>query len=143
VSEILWYSGGLKFTCTGCGNCCTGAPGYVWLGEAEALRLAEHLALPFDEFARRYLRFAKGRISLIEKRNGDCVFWSATSGCEVYDSRPDQCRSWPFWHSNLELASDWEDIAQTCPGCNQGKHHDLVEIQNNLKLAPDRADWPD
>jgi Fe-S-cluster containining protein len=89
VSDNLWYSSGLKFACTGCGNCCTGAPGYVWIGEAEALRLAEHLALPFDEFARRYLRFAKGRISLVEKRNGDCVFWSATAGCEVYESRPD------------------------------------------------------
>ena len=27
-----WYAEeGLAFECTGCGDCCTGAPGYVWV----------------------------------------------------------------------------------------------------------------
>ena len=26
-----WYRDGLRFECTRCGACCTGAPGYVWV----------------------------------------------------------------------------------------------------------------
>ena len=26
---------GLRFECTQCGDCCTGAPGYVWVNKAE------------------------------------------------------------------------------------------------------------
>ena len=45
-----WYAEGLKFQCTGCGDCCTGAPGYVWVNQAEIDALAAvsytHLTLP-------------------------------------------------------------------------------------------------
>ena len=30
-----WYKDGLRFQCTGCGDCCTGGPGYVWVNQAE------------------------------------------------------------------------------------------------------------
>ena len=39
-SDSLWYKDGLAFTCTQCGNCCTGGPGYVWLSDAEIDRFA-------------------------------------------------------------------------------------------------------
>ena len=35
-----WYADGLSFTCTQCGNCCTGGPGYVWISDMEIDRLA-------------------------------------------------------------------------------------------------------
>ena len=31
----LWYADGLKFSCTGCGNCCTGSAGFTWVSEDE------------------------------------------------------------------------------------------------------------
>lgn len=143
VSDQPWYSDGLQFSCTGCGQCCTGAPGFVWVTNSDVLRLAEDLSLTIDEFSRQYLRFARGRLSLIEKPNGDCVFWSSSAGCEVYEARPDQCRSWPFWNANLETARRWGQVADACPGCNHGEHHDLVNIQEILKMAPDRTTWPE
>ena len=33
--EQPWYKDGLGFQCTQCGDCCTGAPGYVWINAAE------------------------------------------------------------------------------------------------------------
>ena len=30
-----WYAAGLQFGCTECGNCCAGAPGYVWISTEE------------------------------------------------------------------------------------------------------------
>ena len=41
VAEKPWYQDGLQFSCTGCGNCCTGPAGYVWVSEEEIVRIAE------------------------------------------------------------------------------------------------------
>ena len=40
-----WYRDGLKFACTGCGDCCTGEPGYVWVNKAEIETLAAAVGL--------------------------------------------------------------------------------------------------
>src|ERR1700676_5218242 len=73
-----WYAGGLKFTCTQCGNCCTGGPGFVWISEEEIVRLADHLHLTPQETVERYCRKLDGKFSLKEFRNPqgeyDCVF---------------------------------------------------------------------
>ena len=77
-SDGPWYVGGLKFTCTVCGNCCTGGPGYVWVTKEEIVRLAGHLKLTPAEVVERYCRRVNGKLSFKERRmpNGehDCVF---------------------------------------------------------------------
>src|SRR5213078_1202364 len=73
-----WYADGLRFTCSQCGNCCTGGPGFVWISEAEVERLAKHLGLSAAETVNRYCRRIGSRVSLKESRNArgeyDCVF---------------------------------------------------------------------
>src|SRR5688572_15148747 len=44
-----WYADGLDFTCTQCGNCCGGAPGYVWLERDDIVRIAEFLKVTPEE----------------------------------------------------------------------------------------------
>ena len=68
-----WYAAGLRFQCTGCGNCCTGAPGHVWVNQAEIEALAAHLGTTIDEFEARYVRPVGIRRSLVEFPNGDCA----------------------------------------------------------------------
>ncbi len=70
-----WFHDGLKFTCTGCGDCCTGEPGYVWVNKAEIAALAGALGVDVAEFERRYVRKVGIRKSLIEWGNGDCIFF--------------------------------------------------------------------
>jgi uncharacterized protein len=124
-----WYKDGLKFTCTGCGGCCTGAPGFVWVNKAEIEALAAALRIEVAEFERRYVRKVGIRKSLIEWSNGDCVFFHSESRtCEVYEIRPRQCRTWPFWPSNLTSTQSWSDTAERCPGCNRGRLVPLMEI---------------
>ena len=55
-----WFGTGLRFTCTGCGKCCTGAPGSVYLSQGDAARLAEALSLSVDAFIRDYTRMDDG-----------------------------------------------------------------------------------
>jgi Fe-S-cluster containining protein len=124
-----WYRDGLRFSCTQCGNCCTGAPGYVWVDADEIGRLAEALGLSVDEFGRQFVRQVGRRYSLIERPNGECIFWDKAAGCTVYDARPTQCRTWPFWEENIESKADWELVGLTCPGTDQGRFYSVEEIE--------------
>jgi len=131
-----WYHAGLKFECTQCGDCCTGAPGYVWVNKEEIAGLADLLKLEVAEFERRYVRQVGIRKSLIEFPNGDCVFLHSESrGCQVYEARPRQCRTWPFWNSNLASPEAWQRTAQHCPGCNRGKLVTLEKIEAQRKTV--------
>ena len=121
-----WYAGGLSFTCSGCGSCCRGE-GYVWMTPPEIEAIAGFLGLPITDFGRRYLRRVGGSLSLTEKPNHDCVFWD--DGCTVYEARPTQCRTFPFWPENLETPGAWEAVTHQCPGVGRGKHYELVEIR--------------
>lgn len=119
-----WYAGGLRFACTRCGNCCSGAPGYVWTSESEARAIARALDMSFVDFARRHLRRVGQRLSLLERSNGDCEFLvreeSGVTSCAIHAVRPTQCRTWPFWKSNVTSARAWERTGRECPGVNTG-----------------------
>lgn len=138
-----WYKDGLTFKCTGCGQCCTGSPGYVFVNDAEMQALADLLNLSLDDFTKRYVRKVGDRFSLKERPvshgkdlpiDYDCVFLEGKR-CTVYNARPTQCRTFPWWQDNLSTPQEWQETAQRCEGIN---HPDatlvpLEEIQRNLE----------
>lgn len=129
MADAPWYREGLRFQCTGCGGCCTGAPGYVWVTRAEIAAMAAALDMDVEQFGKRYLRQVGNRYSLIELSGGDCVFLDADlRHCRLYRHRPRQCRTWPFWPSNLGSPEAWDDVAQCCPGVGRGRLYTLEEI---------------
>mgnify|MGYP002637670099 CR=1 FL=1 len=136
MAKQPWYKDGLRFECTQCGDCCTGAPGYVWVNQSEIAALAELIDEPdLAEFERKYVRKIGIRKSLIEYSNGDCVFFSnETRGCTVYSARPRQCRTWPFWDSNLRDEEAWEATCEVCPGSGKGQLVQLEEIEERRKV---------
>jgi uncharacterized protein len=105
--------------CSRCpGRCCTGASGYIWVGGAEIRRIASSVALPLSEFLQRYLLKVGGSYSLKEKRiakdNFACIFFDVESNaCSVYEVRPDQCRTFPFWNHFRKHPGEAEE---ECPG---------------------------
>ena len=154
-----WYKQGLNFTCTCCGNCCTGGPGYVWISEAEIRLLAAHLKITPEETVERYCRKVDGKFSLKEGRTVagqyDCIFLKeikpprssrrgevivqAKRVCGIYEVRPLQCRTWPFWPENLETKSAWQGETRKCPGMNTGKHYSPNQIED----LRDALQWPE
>ena len=130
-----WFHDGLKFSCAGCGDCCTGAPGYVWVNKSEIETLAAAVGVDVPEFERRYVRKVGIRKSLVEWSNGDCVFFDGEKRvCQVYAARPRQCRTWPFWASNLASPEAWQDAAERCRGCNHGRLVPLETIRSQLDV---------
>ncbi len=132
-SESPWYRDGLAFSCTRCGACCTGAPGFVWVDPEEIQALATHRGETLDQFSRRFVRRVGDRYSLVERPGGDCVFWSKEAGCTVYPARPAQCQTWPFWPENLASPESWEAVRRVCPGSgtDSGRVFSVEEIRDS------------
>lgn len=135
VEEKSWYSNGLSFSCTECGKCCTGAPGYVWITEQEIIKAAEFLNLSIEQFTNQYLRVVEGRISLKENsQNFDCIFLKEKK-CHIYPVRPKQCRTFPWWKRNLESQEAWNEAALFCEGINNSSEKVSFEkIEEQLKI---------
>jgi phytoene dehydrogenase-like protein len=54
IKKEVWYSGGLRFECTQCGDCCSGAEGYVWVNQEEINGMAARIGMTPADFERRY-----------------------------------------------------------------------------------------
>jgi Fe-S-cluster containining protein len=136
MSQQPWYHEGLRFQCTQCGDCCTGAPGHVWVNREEIEALAKEVGEPdVDKFERTYVRNVGIRKSLREFPDGDCVFFdSDTRKCTVYHARPRQCRTWPFWDSNVRTPEAWAQTCEVCPGSGKGKLYQIGEIESQRKV---------
>lgn len=90
-----------------------------------------------DEFIERYCLWVpfgeNGHLSLTEQSNHDCIFWR-DGGCSVYDDRPAQCRTYPFWEHILENEESWSRESRECPGIGVGRTHSFFEIRNSVAL---------
>ena len=125
-----WYKDGLKFQCTGCGDCCTGAPGYVWVNKEEIANLAARVGMDRTNSNRTTSATSACEKASNEYKNGDCVFFDGkTRKCKVYEARPRQCRTWPFWDSNVRTPEAWAQTCQVCPGSGTGRLYQLGEIE--------------
>lgn len=144
-----WYSQGLRFSCTQCGACCSGPPGYVWFNDSEAQAMADHLKMPLPDFLRCFAHTVGGHWTLNEKRSPlgsyDCVFLrrdaDSKPNCHIYDVRPAQCRTWPFWPENLRNLRAWRQVAERCPGMaaglgGEGRLYPPQEIDRQRKQTP-------
>jgi Fe-S-cluster containining protein len=130
-----WYAPGLLFTCTQCGGCCTGEPGFVWVDEEELRAIAEYLGVGYGEVRYMKTRLVGERTSLREHANGDCIFFDGrTRRCTIYPVRPKQCRSWPFWNSHLATREAWREVQARCPGTREGEFVPLEVIQRQASL---------
>lgn len=114
-----WWRDGVRFACQGSGRCCVsrGAYGYVYLTLEDRRRLAAHLGMPTRRFTREHCAKTDGLFHLRET-GPECRFL-VDNRCSVYEGRPTQCRTWPFWPENMP-ARAWTAIAAFCPGVGKG-----------------------
>ena len=104
--------------CNTCeGRCCTGESGYIYVNKNEIENIAKLLDMEVTAFAREYL-FKKGyKYSIKEMKfneSYECVFFNReTNGCSIYDARPLQCRTFPFWET---FKNNITEVKKECPG---------------------------
>ena len=129
-----FYHAGLHFECTQCHACCRHDPGFVFLGQQDLDRLSRRFSMSREAFVQKYTRWIdsdRGKIlSLLEKKNFDCIFWS--QGCQVYEDRPIQCSTYPFWKTPMKSEENWRWEGRFCPGIQRGPLHSREEIEQAL-----------
>ena len=133
-----WYVAGLYFECVQCGRCCSGpAEGYIWVTRPEVKFIADFLKVAVGQLRQNYLKRVGLRTTIIEQAGTkDCVFLQESNGpkkCMIYPVRASQCRSWPFWSSNLANPGAWSKAAQRCSGINRGRLYSFEEIEKIKK----------
>jgi Fe-S-cluster containining protein len=60
-------------------------------------------------------------------------------GCSIYQVRPLQCRTWPFWPEVIKSPATWARAGKGCPGINNGTRHFTPK---QIERIRDAADWP-
>jgi Fe-S-cluster containining protein len=103
--------------CEKCRGACCRWGGYVWVTEEDIQAMADLMNVDLEAFAEEYLRAAYGRLSLQERlRDGEyqcALFDPFTGSCLVYQARPEQCRTFPYWEAYRE---NCQDLLGICPG---------------------------
>ncbi|MGG7073393.1 YkgJ family cysteine cluster protein [Campylobacter sp. 9BO] len=104
--------------CQSCGGkCCTGDSGLIWIDDSEIAALAKYLNFEIEQFKEQFLFIYKGKFSIKEKpyKGGQaCIFFDEKEqNCGIYEYRPKQCRSFPFWE---HFKTNLEELKQECIG---------------------------
>ena len=121
-----FFDSGLQFECRQCGACCVGEPGTIYVFNEEIDAIATFINLDRKDFRHRYLYPFRDSYSILEDDQGRCLFFD--DGCTIYPVRPKQCRTFPFWFSNLRSEKHWRKIAGQCPGIGHGRWYSREEI---------------
>lgn len=126
-----FYKNGLRFQCQGSGKCCTshGEYGFVFLTIDDRRRFAKYLNISTSEFTKTYCERTNNAWHLKEDpANPDCMFLK-NKRCTVYEARPTQCRTWPFWPEVMNAKAWATEVATFCPGVGKGPLISKEEIE--------------
>lgn len=99
------------------GNCCIGQSGNIWINKTEIENLAKHLNITLDELRVKFIEKRGYRYSLKELKlsqdNYACIFFDLNKKqCSIYEARPLQCRTFPFWDY---FKQNKEEVIKECP----------------------------
>ena len=75
----------------------------------------DSIASSNDDFREKYIRAEispeNGDLSqtwmCLKRKEGACIFLDPVGKCGIYDVRPVQCSTYPFWPSLVESSEDW------------------------------------
>ncbi len=140
--KIYSFINTIDFECQRCSNCCRKEPGAVFLTEEDLNSICKLLQITQIEFIKKYCRGLykndKFVLSLLEKINYDCIFWD--NGCLIYEARPVQCRTYPYWPFLLESKKSWLEESNRCKGINKKSNmttdqkFSMYKLEKNVKI---------
>lgn len=104
-----------NFKCKKCGNCCK-ATGFVHISKSETKKIADYLNMDYYEFKKKFTEWILfgGRVLKV-KDDASCIFLEKNL-CKIYEVRPTQCKTFPFWESVVNDDSEVNYIKSYCKG---------------------------
>ena len=105
--------------CESCaGYCCIGESGYIWISKNEIEALAKYLNIDSEILKEKYLfkvgyKYSIKEVTLDENSFACCFFNLERKQCMIYEVRPAQCRTFPFWDY---FKINENEVYKECPG---------------------------
>lgn len=154
-----FWEAGVLFKCTGCGKCCT-SKGEVWFSTEEFSDLLTKEGISAESCLEKYAQSilsgwvkmkdkvsykSKQAVDIISTRRSKCIFLDdfTETKCSIYDSRPVQCRTYPYWPSLLQSEESWsaeavqpdpaDDVTSDC------QHHQQQHQQQQVQQITRRS----
>ena len=101
------------FECHRCGDCCKGYGGtFVTRQDIEAI--SRFIGTDPRKFVAEYCQLSGEKPVLAQRPDGYCIFWDKL--CTIHPVKPLMCKRWPFLKSLLVDSTNWQIIAESCPG---------------------------
>ena len=117
TDEGFAYSFNPKACETCQGRCCTGESGYIYVTKSEIEKISQLLDMDVKLFVDTYLFKKMYKYSIKEvvyENSYECIFYDRDSnGCKIYDARPVQCKTFPFWDYYKTRV---DELKLECPG---------------------------
>lgn len=95
--------------------------------------MAKSLGISTQEFTKTYCNKTDGFFHLKQESKSDNCLFLKNNRCEVYQSRPMQCKTWPFWPDVMDAKTWKAEVANFCPGVGKGKLYSLEEIEEEIE----------
>jgi len=99
----------------------------------DRVRAARSQGLSTTEFTQKFCDKTDGIFHLKDGESDDCLFLKDNK-CSIYEGRPTQCRTWPFWPEVMNAKSWKGEVSKFCPGVGKGRKWTAKEIEVNLAL---------
>ena len=127
-----WFKDGLQFQCQQSGKCCVshGEYGFVYLTESDRKNIAKKLGMKTKDFVKKYCAQTEGVWHIVD--DGAACTFLKNNRCTVYEARPMQCRTWPFWPETMSPKAWKQDVVKFCPGVGKGPLRTAAEITTTL-----------
>jgi Fe-S-cluster containining protein len=127
-----FYKSGLRFECTQCGECCRLPGGKIIVTYKDLKQIANYLDLNNEELLKKFCTTNRNNIFLKDSDKNYCIFLE-DNHCRIYEVRPLQCRTFPFWPENLKSKYRWKLVKLYCSGIDQGPIFSYEKIQEISK----------
>jgi Fe-S-cluster containining protein len=113
----------------------------VFLTKADRARISLVVGKKVSSFARyghfEFTRFTPNPAHqwYLDHREGNCVFFKEGK-CSIYQHRPIQCRTFPYWPEVSSRDDIQAELAKECPGIGQGDDSKARSMEK-LQFAAD------
>ncbi|KAI2498875.1 putative zinc- or iron-chelating domain [Fragilaria crotonensis] len=116
LPQNKWWSSmsSLPFNCTMCGKCCK-TKGSVWMSPTETIQAARFLKMSTEAFIQQYASHTLSGddnevwIQIKNDPTGAACVFLEDKQCRIYEARPVQCSTYPFWPNIMESEATWDD----------------------------------